>query len=265
MRFIYTKAFAYFFFFLVLVAGLTFLEVKGLSDPIKRAFLNAPRPVIILVRSVTSPVKSFFTTLYGLRGISEENTELASKIFLLESQLVQYDQARKENEALKKELGFIAGVKDSYIPCSVLVYNPLGLSDTLIINCGTSSGIKEGQAVVSQGYLVGKVVYTSQHSSTVLLVTNSKFSADARMSKSGSSGVIKGSFGSGVVLDQLSQNEVIEKGQLVVTAGINDQIPKNILIGETGDVISQQNDLFKKVTVLSPLDFSQLRFVFIAK
>lgn len=265
MRFIYTKAFAYFFALLVLVAGLTFLEVKGFSGPIKNMFLNAPRPIIFLANSIIKPIKSVVSTAYGLRDIVRENRELVSKVYVLQSQLVGYDQSRKENEALKKELGFVSGVKDMYTPCSVLVYNPLGLSDTLIVNCGTDSGIVEGQAVVSQGYLVGKIVYASKNSSTVLLITNSKFSSDARMSKSGASGVVKGSFGSGIILDQISQNENIEKDQLIVTAGINDKVPKNILIGQAGDTISGPNDLFKKITVLSPVDFSQLKFVFVAK
>ena len=265
MRFIYTKAFAIFAVLLGLLLIITFLEVKGLDAPIKAVFLNAPRPVIAVVQSVTVPVKGFFSTVYGLKGIAQQNTTLKTQVYQLQQKLADYDEFQRENDALKKELGFISTAKQQFVPCSVLVQNPLGLSDTLITNCGEGSGITAGQGVVSQGYLVGKILYVGKNTSTVLLITNSQFSADARMSKSGATAVVMGSFSSGILLDQLSQNEQIQNGDLVVTAGINDQIPKNILIGQIGQVISSQNDLFKKATIISPIDLKNLQFVFIAQ
>jgi len=50
-----------------------------------------------------------------------------------------------------------------------------------------------------------------------------------------------------------------------VSAGINSQIPKNILIGEVSDVLSTSNDLFKKAALTSPIDFNNLEFVFVVK
>jgi rod shape-determining protein MreC len=137
--------------------------------------------------------------------------------------------------------------------------------DTLLINCGTERGISEGQAVLSQGYVVGKITYASRGSSTVLLITNSKFTIDARLSKTGASGIVGGSFGTGLILDRLSQSDDAEAGWLVVTAGIDAKVPKNLLIGQVGEVISNRNDLFKKATVSSPIDFDSIDFVFVAK
>ena len=265
MRFIYSKAFALFCVLLIAVCVVVFLEVKGLSGPIRSVFLNSPRPVIAAATAIARPVKGFFSTMYSLRGVVKENTQLRSEVYALQQQLVLYNQTVTENSALRAQLGFAADSPNQLISCAVLAQNPLGLSDSLILNCGTAQGVAQDLGVVSQGYLVGKVIYASTNSCTVLLITNSKFSVDARVSKTGDSGVVKGSFGSGIVLDQLSQNANINKDDLVATAGINGSVPKNLLIGQVGQILSTQNDLFKKVTVLSPIDFSGLQFVFVVK
>ncbi len=265
MRFIYSKAFILFFVFLIITVIITFLQIRGYGGPINSFFINAPRPISYVAKGITRPVKGFFTTIYNLKKISGDNTNLSVQIYQLQQQLVDYDQAKRENIILRQELGFVSSTKQAFVPCTVITKDPLGLTDTLVINCGENQSISQGQAVISQGYLIGKIVYTAKNSSTVLLITSSEFSTDARLSKGGAAGVVKGSFGSGISIDQLSQNDDVAKNDMVVTAGINSKVPKNILIGQIGSIASSQNDLFKRATVLSPINFSNLEFVFVAK
>ncbi len=263
MRFIYSKVFILFTVFLVIILIITFLQVKGFGSIVSNVFVNAPRPVTYVARGVTKPVKSFFSTIYNLKKINVENASLTNQVYKLEQQLADYNQVIRENNILKKELGFVANSKIKYVPCNVLTIDPLGLTSTIVINCGENQGVNTGLGVISQGYLIGKVVYTSKNSSTVMLITSSEFSTDARISKSGESGVVKGSFGSGITVDQLSQNDSLENGDMIVTGGINNKIPKDILIGQVSNIASSPNDLFKKATILSPINFSNLEFVFV--
>jgi rod shape-determining protein MreC len=265
MRFIYTKAFAIFSVCVAVVAIVTFLQVKGYGGPIQSVFINAPRPVAAIVSSVARPAKSFFSTIYNLKKITAQNVQLTAQVYQLQQQLAGYNQATRENQDLKQELGFVADAKNQFTPCTALAQNPLGLTDTLIINCGQDSGVSAGQGVVSQGYLIGKIIYAGKTSSTALLITSSQFSSDARVSATGDTGVAEGSFGSGIILDQLPQSSVLNKGDLVVTAGINPQIPQNLLIGQVGSVLSASGDLFKRATLISPINFSNLQFVFVAQ
>ncbi|HYV33993.1 MAG TPA: rod shape-determining protein MreC [Candidatus Limnocylindria bacterium] len=265
MRFIYTKAFAIFFSLLVLLTILVFFQTKGWLDPIKMALLESPRPVVSLVGNIAKPIKRFFTTIYSLKNISEENTRLNAKVSNLEQNLVLYQEEARENETLRKDLGFVQTSKDLLKPCTVLSQNPFGLSNALVLNCGSKDGIIEGQAVISEGYLVGKIVYVSPDSSTVLLAISSNFSTDARVSQTNDTAIVKGSFGSGLILDQVAQVSSLDKGSIIVTAGINEKIPKNILIGEVSNILSSNNDLFKQAAISSPIDFSNLNFVFVVK
>ncbi len=265
MRFIYSKTFALLFGSLVVVTALLFFQNRGWLNPVKTVVIQAPRPIVRLAQSVVRPVKNFFFTLFRLREIARENDRLRLKLHENQQLLVQFEQQSRENDALRKELGFVKGAKLNLVPCVVLAQNPLDLTDTVVLDCGSAEGVQEGHAIVSEGFLAGKIIYAGETTSTALLATNSKFSADAQLSRNAANGVVRGSFGSGLLLDQISQNAAVEKGWQVVTAGINEKIPKNILIGEVGDTLSTQNELFKQTTVLSPVHFSNLEFVFVVK
>ncbi len=265
MRFIYTRAFGIFSACVVVVAILSFMQTKGILDPIRVAALQSPRPVIILVENIVMPIKNFFSTLYQLKKIAQENNQLRSEVSTLQQNLTQYQQEALENDALRKELGFVKNTQLSLIPCTVLSENAFGLTDSIILNCGTNEGISEGQAIISQGYLVGKINYAGKNSSTGVLAISSNFSTDAAISQTGVNAIAKGSFGSGIILDQVPQNALLSKGSLVSTAGINENIPKGVLIGEVSDILSSGSDLFKRAALFSPIDFNNLSFVFVAK
>ena len=265
MRFIYTKAFAIFSACLVLLVILVFMQIKGWLDPVRATALQSPRLVAVAVKSVALPVKIFFTTIYNLRKITEENGRLANQVVALQQDLVQANQQTRENEALRKELGFVKNSAQPLQACTVFSTNPFGSVGGLVLNCGAEEGVNVGQAVVSQGHLVGKITYVGRHDSSVLLVTSSSFSTDARVSQTDQAGIVRGSFGSGLILDQVPQISDLKKGSLVVTAGINEKIPKNILVGEVSDILSTNNELFKKAALSSPVDFNNLEFVFVVK
>jgi rod shape-determining protein MreC len=265
MRFIYTKGFGIFFICLVIIAAMVFLQTTGHLGRLRKAFLYAPRPVITIFRNVALPVKNFFITIYQLHEITKENTILHNRIFMLEQDLSQLDQEKRENETLRKELGFVKNTKQKVVTCNVLSPNVFNFTDAITLGCGLDQGINEGQAVVSQGYLIGKIIHSEKGDSTALLITSSKFLTDSKISKTGTLGVVIGSFNSGLYIDQLPPDTIVEQGWLVTTAGINEKIPKNILIGEIGEIVSLPNDLFKKATVISPIDFDNLEFVSVIK
>lgn len=265
MRFIYSKAFFVFASVLVLIVVGLVMQAKGWLQPIEYALLQAPRPVSAVVRGVAEPVRTFVSTLGSLRSVIRENAALRSQVAVLQQQQVQFDKLKTDNELLRNELKFKAQSKLTLESCNVLSIDPQELSDAMVLNCGHEQGIQDGQAVLSQGYMIAKVVHVGSYTSTALLTSNAQSSVDAKLSKNNTEGVVKGSFGSGMVFDLVSQNAEVNSGDLVVTAGINPRIPKDILIGEVGSVLSGANDLFKKMSVTSPVRQRSVDFVFVVK
>lgn len=265
MRFIYTKTFFVSVVLLVFVVlGLIF-QSKGWLQPVEYALLQVPRPIASLVKTITKPIYVTFTTIGSMSNIVKENAQLKAQLVTLQQQQVQLDKYKNENDILRSELKFTSQTKYNLQPCSVLSVDPQGLSDAMILNCGHEQGIQEGQAVISQGYLVAKIIHVGSYTSTALLISNTQSSVDAKLSRNNTEGVVKGSFGSGMVFDLVSQNADVATGDLVVTAGINPKVPKDILIGQIGSGLSGPNDLFKKLSLTTPVRQRTVDFVFVIK
>jgi rod shape-determining protein MreC len=265
MRFIYSKLFAAFAICLLIVAVFLFMQAKGWLQPIETALLDVPRPVIAVVQTAVRPLKFFLNTVKSIRGIIKENADLRNQVAALQQRTVDTDILRNENEILRTELGFSDKSTLKLQSCTILVQDPQQLVDTVKLSCGQKNGLREGQAVIAEGYLVGKIIFAGQDNSTMVLITDAQSSVDAQISQSGVNGVIKGSFGSGAVMDLIPQNATVNPGDLIMTAGINNVIPKGIVVGSVGQILSKPNDLFKKVSIVSPVQFYDLQFVFVVK
>jgi len=265
MRFIYTKTFFIFAAVLVGILIALVMQVKGWFSPIEYLLLQLPRPAITAVNAVVRPISTVTSTLTSLPELVRENTALHSKNAELTQQLVELEQLRAQNETLRSELEFVERSPFTLEPCTVLSIDPQSTSDAIVINCGEDTGIKPGQAVISNGYLAAKIIHVGRFNSTAILITSSQSSVDAQSSRSNNEGVVKGSFGSGLVLDLVSQSADIKPGDLIVTAGINPEVPRNILIGSVDQVLSGDNDLFKRLTLVSPIKTHRLDYVFVVK
>ncbi len=265
MKFIYTRAFIVFAVTLVLTIVFLFLQNKGYVDQFRSLILQAPRPIAQGSQAIALPIKNFFSTLFGIGDIVRENAELSEQLYRMQERLVLLDQYGRENETLKQELGFKNKSPNTLEACTVLAIDPEGLTDALVLNCGEEAGVRAGQAVVAQNHLVGKIVYAGNKTSTAMLLTNPQVNIDARVSKTGEIGLISGSFNSGIVIDRLSQTAPLDREDVIVTAGINSLIPRNIIIGQVGEVLSTANDLFKKAAIVSPVQFNSLQYVFVVK
>lgn len=265
MRFIYSKTFLAIAGVLVFTVLVLIVQNLGYLDFIRKTLLSAPKPLVQAGKSVGQPVSGFFKTIFSLKAIVTENSELRDQLYKMQEQVVLLDDYKRENESLKQELDFKNKSPNLLVPCTVLATDPEGLTDAIVLNCGQQNGVKVGQGVISQNHLVAKIVYVGSETSTAVLMTSPQAPFDARISKTGEIGLVKGSFNSGIIIDQLSQNAPLEKGDIIITAGINSLIPRNILIGQVGEILSTQNDLFKKAAIISPVAFYDLKYVFVVQ
>jgi rod shape-determining protein MreC len=215
------------------------------------------------VLAVTLPIRNFFATVFTLKDVIHENALLSDRLRNLEESQVQLESVKHENELLKKELGFVDESKLGTIPCSVISYDTEGITDSFVINCGKERGVKEGMAVVGTSRVIGKVTFVGTSTSTGEFITRPGSSIDAKVSRSNSLGIVKGSYGSGLTFEGLSQTSDVQKEDLVVTAGVNSLIPAGLIIGEVQEIISKDNELFKRTTLTTPINFRSLKYVFV--
>lgn len=250
---------------ILFVVGLVWAGSSSSTADVRFALYQPIRPISTAISKIFSPIQGFFKVLAKLKEIHFENQRLTGENNLLKSRIGELEHFASENDSLKKELGFVKKYDREKVACNVVGNDPEGIIGTLVLSCGVDEGIEQGQAVVTEGYLVGQVSFVGKTSCTARLITSSQSAIDIKLTRTGEQGVLHGSFNSGLVTELVSTTAEVRKGDFVTTAGINSLTPKDLSVGEVGEVISNPSDLLKKVTVISPVNFQEIRFVHVLK
>lgn len=237
------------------------LQFSGFAQIFDRVFVVYPSMVIAPFRSAALSVRHAFRNVFSLRSVYVENAELKVRMQELEQKVAGLESVTTENETLRQTLGFAERPNVGLVPCTVAGRDPEGLTQTLLLACGASQGVAVGEGVTAAGYLIGRVVLVTPTTATVRLITASTTTLDVRIASRKVSGVLKGSFGSGLLLDFVPQTAEVRAGDLVTTAGINERIPADVLIGSVTEARKEQGALFYAITVASPVDLRDIRFV----
>jgi len=224
----FLKYFIYFFFITIFLLILSFFHLLA--------------PVEGLLSKVTSPFASFFNgvalrvkdagqSIGELGSLQKENQDLKNRVNELTVEVSKLGELKVENESLRKQLDFVKSTNYKTIVASVISKDPSSFLKILFINRGTNSGIKKNMAVVSDGYLIGKVHEVNSDTAKVILLTDSNFEMSGIIQESRASGLIKGQIGSGLTMETISKDKEIKTGNMVVTSNLEPEIPEGLLIG----------------------------------
>ena len=259
------KKFAYFSVLLAVILFFIFLHLKGIFKPVESALAEAPRPVIYVLSGIGHSFQSFFSFFGSVAALNQTNSNLQNRVLALEQENVALQQAKLENDILRKELDYRATSKLNLVSANVIASDPSGFSQVVVIDVGSNDGIKNNDAVLSEGAFIGKILETNALTSKVLLVTDPQSTIDVQIGPTGDRGILRGSYGSGIVVDMVSQNTQLGSNDEVVTAGLTDQVPRGLYIGNIGEAQNQKTDLLQKATVISGVDLKHLIFVSVVK
>jgi len=245
---------------------LIFLNPKGIFSPIRLIFLEIAYPFqksfYILSRGVDETF-SFFGSIGEMRSDNErlirENNSLASEIATLQ-------EAKKENENLREQLNLIPRDRFDLEPCFVIGQDPQGLGSWIMIGKGSSDGIQIGMPViVSNGILVGKVDEVGLDSSKVRLLTDPASAVNVNDLETSARGLIKGTYGLGLIMDMVAQADALNEGDTIITSGLGGEAPKGLLIGRVQEVKVSPDKLFQQAVVIPRIRYQKLDIVFVIK
>ena len=119
-------------------------------------------------------------------------------------------------------------------------------------------------AVVSSGAIIGKIERVHDKSSDVFLVSDPEFRILAMTQNGRAKGIVRGQLGSGLRMEQIAQNEVIDVGEYVMSAG-SDRVPKGLPIGTIESIDRSDNEIFQAANVKPLVDTQRLELVFVVK
>lgn len=236
----------------------------GLKYP-KNIFWVILRPISIGFQSSFGRLPIFFKNIFHLNQILKQNKDLVTENLELQSKLAKLSEIEYENEILKKELNF-AQTKEAQtqLVTAAIIGRTSGYLKAMTIDKGADDGLTKGQAVISQGFLVGTLTEVRPNNAEVTLITDFNYLVPVVLQDSRGTGLLRGGL-QGLTVEDIPLNIEIKPNENVTTSGLGGQIPTGIAIGRVLAVISRQGEIFQKVTVASPIDFSKLEVLFIIK
>lgn len=198
-----------------------------------------------------------------LVGLESENRRLREQNAQLLSELIKYREGYLESERLKSILDLKKSISYPAIGGQVINISQTSLFKTIMINRGTSHGLKTGMPVISSKGIVGRIVETSWHASRVLLIIDVNSNIDVLIQRTRTQGILQGAGLKACSLKYILKPEDVQKGDVVISSGLGGIFPKEIMLGVVTRVDKSRSGLFQQIDVSPSVDFEKIEEVLV--
>lgn len=150
--------------------------------------------------------------------------------------------------------------KDKFIPGFVYSIYPFNLKNEISANVGLESGVRLGGAVTaSDGILIGKVVSTSEDSSTIRTIFDTNFELSVYVGKTSVPALLKG--GPNPKITLIPKSSIVDVGDVVYSS--DKGFPYGLVLGEIGPVKVSGTSVFYEGDLKLSYNLSDLRIVYL--
>jgi rod shape-determining protein MreC len=208
---------------------------------------SAVTPLARLLGSASGGVSGFLRQYVLLVGVQADNRRLAAEV----------DRLKMENRFLRSELAtadraqalslFQHRTLSRTMAARVIGTGPGVDSRVILLDRGSSSGVRQGMAVINADGVVGKVTAAYPAASQVLLVTDPNFAAGVISGAHRVEGTLKGLTRTTCMVDYLQNEEKVDVGEWFYTSGQDRLFPRGLPVGQVKSVAAGRT--FKQVIV----------------
>jgi rod shape-determining protein MreC len=246
----------------------------GTLHSAQRIGLSVAMPFEVAGERIARPFRDGWGWASDLIGAKSENADLKKQVEALRQKVIQEQTAVSENDRLRGLLDYVDGPKfpDGFVGVSTRVVGrpPSAYSQEVLIAAGSSAGLERNDPVVTEDGLVGLVTDVASNGAKVTLLTDQSSAVSAIVLESGAAGIVRHgpSDSSALILDRVGKDELVEAGNLVITAGwrsgkLESLYPRGIPIGTVKSVGQQDVDLYKRIQVAPLVNFDALADVIV--
>ncbi|TSC97155.1 MAG: rod shape-determining protein MreC [Candidatus Berkelbacteria bacterium Licking1014_2] len=227
------------------------------------------RPLIPLASRTTklaAKTKIYGQNLIKINGLVLENEQLRLENSELTSRLSQLQETEKENIFLRQELNLsaVVGGGEDKIIAPIIARTASGANQELLLGKGKDDGLKIDQAVLSQGFLVGKITGVEAKTATVNLIFSPNSLISVLTEKNRAQGILRGGL-TGLYIYDLPVGTTVEKDELVLTSGLAGEIKPGLPVGKIMAVNRSGSEIFQQAELSTNIDVNQINFVTIIK
>ena len=254
---------------------LIFLHYTRLLNPVESFLNKGLRPILSVFYSLGANINRTYSEQTVKQDLAAELKQAEDKINQLTTENVKLRFLEEENSALRKHLNFLNKDNRRYLIANIISRSELtGLSgegnQSIIIDKGSADGLFAGLAVVSstavgtssQGVIIGKIANVKERISEIYLVTNKNIKLAASIfGENKTSGIASGDLGLTIKMDFIPQTDNIKVGDIVATSGLEQSVPRGLVIGRVTKVNKENNEVWQTATIEPLIDLDNLSIV----
>jgi len=243
-------------------------SLQSIAYPFQSAFQRASTGIAELSRDYIFLV-----------NLKQENDRLQLQVQALQEELNHYVNSSIQFNLLREQLGFLEENPERKVFAEVIGESVDNFHDVLLINKGQLAGIQRNFPVVLREGVVGRIQSTTATQSVVELIVDRRHRFPVLIQRSRERMDLRGEGGNLRLLpqdrgiaygtgDSLRMNRIrmladVEKGDRVITSGLDGIFPKGLLVGTVNAVYRERHELFQSADIEPVVDFNKIEWVFV--
>lgn len=226
-------------------------------------------PIQSVSAAISEKVSSSLDMLTNARQYYEDNEKLKEQLSALYTQVIDYDDLKRENEELRKILGLKDQSPDFEFspPCAVISRTANDPFASFVIDKGSDDDIAVNDPVITSEGLVGIVSKVSKTYSRVSTILSPDVAVGVYCIRTKDTGLVEGSI---VAADDgkcemkyISRESAIEPGDVIVSSGSSGIFPANQIIGTVEEIYMEDSGLSLTAVIQPIVDVRAVSNIFV--
>ena len=198
---------------------------------LRRWMVTAVTPLETAVHSSSVKVRGAWGNYVDLLHTRQQDAALKQEVARLRVEEASFAEDAAQGRRLQTLLDFRQHYVTSTVAAQVIGTSGSERSHVLYIDKGSEDGIKPEMAVITPDGVVGKIRDVFQHTSQLLLISDSSSGAGVILATTRIRGIVKGTATGRVEIDNLTADSRIKVGETVVTSGGDLVFPRGLPVG----------------------------------
>lgn len=242
---------------------LFFLHYLNVLLPLENLTIWLLAPIQQRVYATGTKINNLYFAAVKQKELSKANKQLEEEVANLTVANAELKTRLEESRELLLQHDFLSRQDYSAIVAKVIGKNPEPTRQAIILNKGSQDGVKVNLPVLSaNGVIAGKIYQVKQNSAQAILLYDSRSRIAALVQNDAKSkGVVAGEHGLSLKMEFLPQTEIVKVGQVVVTSGLEANIPAGLVIGKVRRVEAESNSFFQTAWLVPLIRLDDLTVV----
>lgn len=248
---------------LLLAIALMVLDANYRAFKIVRYYLDTlVAPLHYAANTPKASFEAMFEMTKTRDELVQENAYLKQEISSRTSDLLLLEHLSHENDRLRELLGSPLRHDEHKMVAQVLLANSNPYSFQVVLDKGGRDGVYVGQPVVDEKGVVGQIFEIAETTSRAILLCDYQHAIPVQNQRNDIAMVAVGNgCNSDLLLDFLPNNVDVQKGDVLVTSGLDGRFPEGYPVAVVNSITPDPNDTNPVIHATPLADFKRLRYL----